>query len=563
MRKLTTHSPAMVFGGTLALTMILWSDCAVACPFCAAESRTLTEEIGDSSAVLLAKLAAPSAVAQDPAEAGVPYAFVDPETGGAKFTIERILLGENLLKGVEQVEAIYFGDPDTQTVFYLRGVGEPPEWTIPMPLSERAVEYVTQLFSLPPSGVERVAFFQEYLEDEDPLLGQDAYDEFARAPYQDIIDLADRMDRDQLIAWIEGSRVSPSRRRLFLTMLGVCGQQEDLRRIEALLRSDIRLIGPVADAAAAASLATAGGVSGLSAAVVPEAIRFGERGRKLGLDAMIACYLTLSGRLSNVEAALVQVEDRFLRDPQTEYSHVHAALMAVRFLAEERQDLVPLERVIRSARLLLDNPEFADQVIPDLARWEDWSVIDRMVQLFEKSFEEDANRYVREPVITYLDVAAEQPGAVGEAAVRALERVEGLDPAAAKRARSLQAFGFLAQARSPSPSTSTATEDPPDPAEIPSPENLALEPALEASPAAPSKPERSPAELAALQAEANARLVAAEKERRSGFANSLRAEAAARDTAQDPPTGLLVGLPLLGAAVCMSVFWVILRGGAA
>ena len=35
------------------------------------------------------------------------------------------------------------------------------------------------------SGADRLAFFQEYLEHEDPLLAQDAYDEFARAPYAD------------------------------------------------------------------------------------------------------------------------------------------------------------------------------------------------------------------------------------------------------------------------------------------------------------------------------------------------------------------------------------------
>lgn len=549
MSALTSNS---LFRGIAAALLATASVPAYSCPFCAAESRTLTEEIGDSSAVVLAKLAEPSPMVEDPADAGVPYGFIDPETGSARFEVQEVLLGEEAIRGEETIEVIYFGEPDKERMFFVRGVGLPPEWTIPLPLSDEAVPYVRELFRLPEGGADRLAFFQEYLEHPDPLLGQDAYDEFARAPYADVIDLAPRMDREQLLAWIEGGRVSPSRRRLFMTMLGVCGQPEDVARIEKLLSSDIREIGPSAKAVAAASLGASPGLGGLGAAVVPEAIRFGERSRKLGLDAMIACYLTLSGRHGDVESALRLIEDRFLKDTKAEYSHVHAALMAVRFLAEEQQDLVPLERVVQSARLLLDHPDFADQVIPDLARWEDWDVIDRMVLLFEQSFDEDANQYVREPVITYLDVAAEQGGPVGDKAVLALERVESLDPDAAKRARRLQAFGFLAQARAPRGDANPA---------------IIAEGAPQAAdseiPPTPTEFEVSPEERARKQAEENAQIVARVRDARSGFANALSREAEAVAEINAAPAGLLVGIPLLGALVCMGAFWVILRGGSA
>ena len=64
-------------------------------------------------------------------------------------------------------------------------------------------------------------------------------------------------------------------------------------------------------------------------------------------------------------------------------------------------------RLLSSMRLLLDNPDFADQVILDLSRWEDWSVLDRVVDMFKKS---DAKGFVRQPVVSYLTVASEQPG---------------------------------------------------------------------------------------------------------------------------------------------------------
>ena len=82
---------------------------AAACPFCAAESRTLTEEINDSTAVVLARLAEPSPASADPADAGVPYEFVDPETGAAEFEVLDILLGQEALGDAKRIEASYFG----------------------------------------------------------------------------------------------------------------------------------------------------------------------------------------------------------------------------------------------------------------------------------------------------------------------------------------------------------------------------------------------------------------------------------------------------------------------
>ena len=66
-------------------------------------------------------------------------------------------------------------------------------------------------------------------------------------------------------------------------------------------------------------------------------------------------------------------------------------------------------------RLLLDNPDFADQVIPDLARWEDWSVLDRLIEMYKQG---DEKSYIRQPVVAYLTVASEQPGDVGTAGQR-------------------------------------------------------------------------------------------------------------------------------------------------
>ena len=102
----------------------------------------------------------------------------------------------------------------------------------PRPLSERGIEYLEKVAQLPDNATDRLAFFQEYFEDADPLLSGDAFNEFAKAPYTDVVQLKDQMHRDKLIEWIKDDKVPASRRRLYLTMLGTCGQPADVPLIE-------------------------------------------------------------------------------------------------------------------------------------------------------------------------------------------------------------------------------------------------------------------------------------------------------------------------------------------
>ncbi|MEM9185378.1 MAG: hypothetical protein AAGB00_02650 [Planctomycetota bacterium] len=440
---------------------------AAACPFCVAEMQTLSEELEGSDAAAIGRLTSPALPPDAKPTEGVPYGTIDPETGKATFSPDQILKGQDLLVGVDQIEAIYFGTTDYERRFLLRGTAGAGDrvglldWMIPLELSPLAVDYVKKLQSLPAGGADRLAFFQPYLEHEDRQLAQDAYDEFARAPYDDLKGLADRIDRPRVLELLNHPRVSSSRRRLFFIMLGVCGQPEDVKLIESLLSTDAAVLAPAAEAAAeAAALAGAPLANRLST----DAVRAAERRRKLGLDAMIACYLTLRG-----ESGLDLIDRRFLGNPAADQTHIYNALMALRFLAQESgvqdsqesealetgaeaaeaQGLVSRERLLASARLLLDNDYFADQAITDLCRWEDWSVLPRLGEMFRVAggAGSGVSVYVREPIVTFLDIAAEQPGETGRLAAGLIGQLEPIDPKTFARARSFQALGFIAGAR--------------------------------------------------------------------------------------------------------------------
>jgi hypothetical protein len=119
------------------------------------------------------------------------------------------------------------------------------------------------------------------------------------------------------------------------------------------------------------------------------------------------------------------VEELFLKNKKCEFADVYAAIMALRFHGTEG-GIIDRSRVVQSMHFVLDRPELADLVIPDLARWEDWSQVDRLVELFKTSDENTS--WVRVPVINYLR-SCPLP-----AAKEKLAELEKLDPVAAKRA---------------------------------------------------------------------------------------------------------------------------------
>lgn len=359
-----------------------WAQRAAACPFCAAVSQTFSEEIASMDAVVIARLVEAPPINQNSQSDEVPK---------ARFQVEQVVKGQSFVDTSRLIETIYFGDAPKGKSFLLMGV-DPPKlmWSTPLALTDRSRAYISQLAGVPKEGADRLAFFQDFLEDPEEMLARDAYDEFAKAPYEVVIALEPKMKHGQLVEWITDADVPASRRRLYLTMLGVCGGEQDLPMLEEMLRSSDRKV-------------------------------------KGGLDAMIGCYLTLKGA-----DGMPLIENLFLKNEKAEYADTYAAIMALRFHGTET-DIIPRERILAGLRHMLERPQLADLVIPDLARWEDWSQMERLVKLFKEADEKSS--WVRVPVINYLR-ACPLPESK-----KYIEELEKVDPAAVKRANTFFPFG--------------------------------------------------------------------------------------------------------------------------
>jgi hypothetical protein len=262
------------------------------------------------------------------------------------------------------VETVYFGDARPDSVFLLTAVDPPTlSWSGATPLTPKTSEYVSKLPALPADDeVARLRYFLKYLEHEEDLIKQDTYDEFARAPLATVRQLKDDFDRDQLKKWIQDKKVVASRRRLYLTMLAVCGSPDDLAIFESIITSRD-----------------------------PE--------ERKALDAAINGYLAIKG-----PAGLALIDDAYFTNKDAAYPDILSAVMAIRVHGEEF-DVVPKSELVKSFRHLLDHADFADLVIADLARWGDWDSTERLVALFKNSDPEKS--WARVPIINFLRASPE------------------------------------------------------------------------------------------------------------------------------------------------------------
>lgn len=333
-------SMALVAVSCFASVQFAWE--AKCCPFCNAQGQTLSENIDSMDIAVFADLASQGAESENK----------------AKFKVVKVLKGEEHISVGALIEATYFRDARPGARFLLLATDTVhPLWTTPMTLTERSETYLREIMDLPKAGPKRLAYFMKRLADAETLLSNDAYDEFARAPYEDVRGLKSEMDPAAIAEWVADKDTPANHRKLFFTMLGVCGGEEHRELLERVLRSDDRV-------------------------------------EKRSLDAAIGCYLTLFK-----EPALSEVEDLFLKNKNAEYADTYASLMAIRFLGTE-SDIIPQKRLIQSLRILLSNPDLADLVIPDLARWEDWDSMDRLVELFK----DPRANYTRVPVVNFLRI---------------------------------------------------------------------------------------------------------------------------------------------------------------
>ena len=349
--------------------------------FCGAVSATFTEEIDLSDMAVYAKLVKLA-----------PNAGTNAQTTGvddvprATFIVDKVLKGEKFVKRDIEFQAIYFGEAKPGTKFLLYGASQPkPEWGTPIEMSPALEKYLDVVLALPEDRGERALAMQPYMLDEDSMVRQDAYNEFATTEYKDLQRVSKQFDLNQIRENLKNLDHEDSLLALNYTLLGICGGPEDLPMLEGRLLAKDDL----------------------------------ERKR---LDALLGCYLMLKG-----EAGLPLVEQQFVETDlkAQNFSRLYRVLLALRFHGDDGKS-VSKDKIAPVLRKFLDYPKYADLVIPDLARWQDWTVADRVMELYRDK--ENMAPFVRDPAAKYMRLC---PLPVAEGYLAEMQKI---DPDAYKRA---------------------------------------------------------------------------------------------------------------------------------
>lgn len=250
-----------------------------------------------------------------------------------------------------------------------------------IPMSPQAYEYLRNAPDLRNTPAERLPYFIGFLEDDDPLIAEDAYMEFAHAPYGEVKAVSDSFDGEQLRAWLINPGVPDLRKGFYALALSLSGG-DDAQRADNIAFLQDWVENP------------------------------GDDFRR-GLDGVMGALL-----LARQGEALEFIRQKFLANPDAANGHVRNALAAVRFYYEFGED-PDIDAIAQAVACLLDRPAFATEAIIDLARWESWETLPRVVALFG---EDGYDATTKHAIVAYLltcddDMAGDE-----------LERLRELDP---------------------------------------------------------------------------------------------------------------------------------------
>jgi len=370
------HLPVLI---ALALLIVVQSTVS-ACPFCSAPSLTLSEQMQQADAVLQ--------ISYLDAQRGK-----DGKAGQTTYKIEKVIKApEGTVKTGETLELPAYRAAQKGDLFLLTGTQAAAiEWAAPLDVSRKAFDYIVNAPSPDLEYSKRLPYFLKYLEHEDEVISNDAYGEFANAPYEEIAKLADHIPAEKVRDWVADEKTVPTRLGLYGLLLGLGGDKND-------------------------------------AAVMLEKINKPTQDFRLGIDGIMSGYLMIAQ-----EEGLKQLEISKLKAKDVPFSETYAAMQALRFMWRYEPGKISKDNLRASMRLLLERPELADLVIADLSRWEDWKVTDRLIAMYDE--EDFSIPSIKRAIIRYLlvassknEVSAGEPPSYAVKAAAALEEIQEKDP---------------------------------------------------------------------------------------------------------------------------------------
>lgn len=322
----------------------LAANAAPCCPFCTMQGQTLTDEINQASMVLYGTLQKPT-LDRNGGQFG---------EGTTELVIETVVKHHDALNDPKVVQSLngkkvvvlnrYIPiDRDNKYKFlvfcdiFKNNVD--PYRGLQVRADSDVAKYLAGALAIRDKDVPtRLKYFFDYLDNADVEVSNDAYREFANADYKDIRPMAKDLPAEKVAKWLQDPKTPAFRFGLYASMLGHCGKPEQ-------------------------------------AGVLREMLDNPDKRATSGVDGILAGYTMLKPKEGWEHLRGI------LSDPSRDFTTRYAALRSVRFLWDNRPDIVTKADLLGGISLLLDHDDIADLAIEDLRKWGQWGVVDRIFAL--------------------------------------------------------------------------------------------------------------------------------------------------------------------------------------
>ncbi|MDB5388920.1 MAG: hypothetical protein JWM11_4566 [Planctomycetaceae bacterium] len=110
--------------------------------------------------------------------------------------------------------------------------------------------------------------------------------------------------------------------------------------------------------------------------------------------------------LSRGDRALDRIDERILQDQTASSDNKFVAEYTLMLIWEQAQDRISPEQLRRSMRNLLNDSETAGVAINNLTEWRDWSIQDRLVEMYQQPGFNSAE--IKQAILNYLTACSKQ-----------------------------------------------------------------------------------------------------------------------------------------------------------
>ena len=305
------------------------SNAAWCCPFCGQAQQTMLGDFPQASFVVFGSLENPK---------------MDGEFGGTTdLVIEKVLKDNDYLKEKKKISIpryLPYADGKTKFLVYCDIFKDrlDPFRGVPVRADSDLIKYLEGAQKVKDkSAADRLTFCFDYLDNAEGEISNDAYNEFARADYEDYRGMAKGLNPDRITKWLRDPNTPTFRFGLYASMLGHCGKEEHAKVLHEMLEDPTKKL--------------------LS-----------------GADGILAGYVMLNPKEGRSYLTAI------LKDEKKEFAQRYAALRAVRFFWNSRPDILPKKDCVEAAALLLPQSDIADLAIEDLRKWKCWDMTETILK---------------------------------------------------------------------------------------------------------------------------------------------------------------------------------------